>query len=94
MRYLLAPDHPEGGGKARFFIERGYDPARHWIFRRDLRRLARRGTVTETILTDYGMKFIVDGVVDTPDGTCARLRTVWIIKPAERQPRFVTAYPR
>lgn len=29
LRYLLAPEHPEGGGKARFFRERGYQVPRY-----------------------------------------------------------------
>lgn len=92
--YLLAPDHPEGEGKARFFLARGYAPGRPGELTEGLREIARTGTLVETIETAYGRKHIVDGVIESPDGTRARLRTVWIVEPEWLRPRFVTAYPR
>lgn len=94
VRYLLAPEHPEGGGKARFFLDRGYDRARPHELVRALLEIATIGRVKETIRTRHGTKHVVDGIVQTPDGRTAGLRTIWIRPPGERRPRFVTAYPR
>ena len=93
-RYLLDPEHPEGGDKALFFHRMGYDPARPADLISDLRRIAREGSLAETIRTEHGTKHIVDGVVSTPDGRRIELRTVWIVEPGSRRPRLVTAYPQ
>lgn len=92
--YLLAPEHPEGGGKARFFLDRGYDRGRPDELVRAFLEMATTGRVTETIRTRHGTKHVVDGVVQTPDGRTAHLRTIWLTPPGERRPRLVTAYPR
>lgn len=92
-RYLLAADHPDGGSKARFFLRKGYLTARPERLVDDLLEVARSGTVAETLRTPHGTKHIVDGTVDTPDGSRVRLRTVWIVEPVDPRPRFVTAYP-
>lgn len=61
---------------------------------RSLRELALRGEVIETIRTRHGTKHVVEGIVETPDGRRARLRSVWIAPLGDPRPRFVTAYPR
>jgi hypothetical protein len=94
VRYLLAREHPEGGEKARFFLARGFDPRRPERLSEALREVAATGTVAETLRSEHGIKYIVDGAVESPDGTQVRLRTVWIVEPHDLRPRLVTAYPR
>lgn len=96
-RYLLSPEHPTGRFKAQFFVAFG--------FRLDaweaLRQHAQENDVAQTIATDFGTKYIVDGPPETPDGRRPRLRTVWFVGGGEAWfvgggealPRFVTAYP-
>ena len=91
--YLLAREHPEGGGKARFFLSRGYDADRPGELIETLRTIARSGHLVKTIPSRHGMKYIVDGALRTPDGRPARIRTVWIVQHDSRRPRFVTAHP-
>jgi len=43
--------------------------------------------------TAFGRRYIVDGLVATPSGIVAALRTVWIRPHGTTAPRFVTAYP-
>lgn len=93
LRYLLAPEHPEGGSKARFFLSRGYDPGRPEVLIDDLRAVATSGTLVETRRTRHGIKRIVDGSFGAPDGRELRLRTVWIVERPAGAPRLVTAYP-
>ena len=40
-----------------------------------------------------GAMHVVVGDSTTPTGRMIRLRTVWIVEPADPRPRFVTAYP-
>jgi hypothetical protein len=94
LDYLLAADHPVGGDKAAFFTAIGYSRA-HWSrLRDDLVRLARDGEVAVEKQTPFGMKYVVDGVVDAPARRSVRLRTIWISDGADEPPRLVTAYPR
>lgn len=93
LLYLLAPEHPEGGSKAHFFLSQGYDGRQPELLVDDLSSIARTGSLVETHRTGYGIKYVVDGVVETPDGGWVRLRTVWIVERPEAPPRFVTAYP-
>lgn len=94
VHYLLAPEHPEGGGKARFFLKRGYHASRPEELALALYAIASYGQLKETMETRYGSKYVVDGVVRTPDGRDARLRTIWFVPSGARLPRLVTAYPR
>jgi hypothetical protein len=61
--YLLNPDHPRGGGKARLLLSLG--------FRRDapdvLLDVAERGDAV-AVPHAYGMKYVVDGEIPTPAG--------------------------
>jgi hypothetical protein len=91
--YLLDPEHPQGGGKAVFFLAMGFHPDR-WQFLADaLRDLIRQTPITQTVAGRHGTKYIVEGNLMTPAGRPVRVRTVWIIEPGESNPRFVTAYP-
>jgi hypothetical protein len=39
------------------------------------------------------MRYIIDGILITPDGRNPMVRSVWFIETGEITPRFVTAYP-
>lgn len=43
--------------------------------------------------SNYGARYLVDGIIETPDGRNPRIRTVWIIDSANDEPRLVTAHP-
>lgn len=85
--YLLAPEHPEGGSKARFFMGLGFQRGQPWELGAELRNLA---SSNDAIATDgpHGTKYVVEG-----DLRGARVRTVWIVDPPDGWVRFVTAYP-
>ena len=92
--YLLNPQHPDGAGKATFFAARGFRRD-HWhLLSAALRRLAAENAVTCCMDSAHGQKYIVDGRVETPDGTAPLVRTVWIVDQGKTAPRLVTAYPR
>jgi hypothetical protein len=92
--YLLATAHPVGGAKAAFFRSLGYRAEQWTRLRDDLAHIAQNGEVIEPAgATAYGLKMIVDGVVESPCGQMVALRTVWISDGPDGVPRLVTAYP-
>ena len=54
--------------------------------------MAADGAVTKAETTDWGTKYVVEGMVPAPDGNPMSLATVWIINEAG-DPVLVTAYP-
>ncbi len=91
--YLLSATHPVGRNKARFFWSLGFNPD-------DLKRLSaallsmgRQGAVTGEIVSAFGIQYIVDGVLNAPNGTSVALRTIWMLQTGTEAPRLVTAFP-
>lgn len=91
--YLLDPDHPVGGSKARFFLPLGFSRSRWRALERELRNLILREPAWAMPPTEHGQKFHVRGTILGPWRREARLVTVWIVRTGEDAPRFVTAYP-
>ncbi len=90
--YLLSASHPVGSAKARYFASRGYGEESPDVLARDLKQIARTGTVTSTQDNDWGTKYVVRGSVRAPDGDPVELTTVWIVRD-ETHPVLITAYP-
>jgi hypothetical protein len=49
--------------------------------------------VKQTMPNPHGIKYIIEGALQTPDGRNPQVRTVWIIENKQDRARFVTAYP-
>ncbi len=92
--YLLSASHPVGKAKAGYFRGLGYSERNASQLKDDLAAIGITEKVTEVIDTPFGRKYVVDGVLTTPSGVKARVRTIWIVEAGEDVPRFVTAYPR
>jgi len=91
--YLLCVSHPDGAAKAVFFLHHG---VRCDAWRELAEALRRHGTchpVSGSIVSQYGTKYSVDGVLASPSGRNPKLRTVWIVEHGGDVPRLVTAYP-
>ncbi|MCP4401685.1 MAG: hypothetical protein GY801_30840 [bacterium] len=91
--YLLSETHPVGKSKAKFFRSLGYNEKNSEQLIEGLTNIARNEDVTEKKSSPYGTKYVLDGALQTPQGTPANIRTVWIIEIGEEIPRFVTAHP-
>lgn len=91
--YLLSENHPVGRAKALLLRGLGYDDTNVDLLEQDLIAVAHDQLVAEVIVSEYGVKYVIDGVLQTPSGSALQLRTVWIIDRSEERPRFVTAYP-
>lgn len=93
MDYLLSERHPDGRSKAEFFSSFGFSTMRWETFATALRVHGQRGTVTRLTESTYGVRYSVDGFIETPDGRNPRVRTVWIVASGNDEPRLVTAHP-
>lgn len=91
--YLLNSGHPDNGGKAPYFLAYGFHRDAWDVFAEALRRLAVTGEITKSLASPHGMKYILDGEIETPAGRQASLRTIWILDSGSDTPRLVTAYP-
>ena len=91
--YLLAADHPDGSGKAAVLTRFGFNRAEWQILAQALRTHGASHEVARTIRTPHGLKFIIEGALEAPDGRSLNLRTVWIILDGADEPRLVSAYP-
>ena len=91
--YLLSENHPIGRAKALLLRNLGYDYTNVKLLEQGLIAVAHEQPVVEVIESEYGVKYVIDGVLQTPSGSALQLRTVWIIDAGEERPRFVTAYP-
>lgn len=91
--YLLNPNHRDGGGKARFFLARGFTVELWEELANALRRHAIEYEVKRQINSPLGLRFVIEGLMSMPDETVALVRSVWFIESGEQIPRFVTAYP-
>jgi len=93
LGYLLDLGHSVGRFKARVFRGLGYDERNSNLLVEQLLEIARSEDYLNSTFSAHGQKYIIDGVLKTPSGRDAKVRTVWIIE-GEASPRFVTAYPR
>lgn len=91
--YLLSETHAVGKAKASYFKSIGYTEKHADQLTEALLMIAKFEKVRQQIVSPYGTKYLIDGDIATPLGTTARLRTVWVVEPHDKRPRFVTAYP-
>ncbi|OGP75365.1 MAG: hypothetical protein A2V86_00975 [Deltaproteobacteria bacterium RBG_16_49_23] len=91
--YLLSKIHSIGKWKAGFFRSLGFDATNVDELEQHLIAIAHSEDVREAMPSAHGTKYVVDGIIQAPDGRLVRMRTVWIIDVGEDRPRFVTAYP-
>jgi hypothetical protein len=92
--YLLNPKHPDNGGKAAFFLGFGYNQHEWAALAAALCRLAVATEPAQSVETVHGIKYVLDGRLETPTGKAPMVRTIWIVDRGFDRPRLVTAYPR
>ena len=93
LNYLLADDHPKGGSKADFLTAFGFNRDEWQILAQALHTHEVSYEVASTTQTIHGMKFTVEGSLETLDGHDPNVRTAWIILNSIDKPRLVTAHP-
>ncbi|MBI1783540.1 hypothetical protein HYR69_00210 [Candidatus Sumerlaeota bacterium] len=93
VEYLLDASHPDNAGKAAFFTSFGFNADRWEVLADALRHLAATSEIFNFMETIHGIKYIIDGRMETPSGKTPEVRTIWIAETGGHAPRLVTAYP-
>ena len=78
--YLLCESHPDGSSKARFFSSFGFRVENWQVIARAFRKHGVTHPVVRLVESAHGTRYIVEGVLETPDGRNPRVRTVWILE--------------
>lgn len=91
--YLLSDSHPVGRHKAKFFTGFGFLASSWWQFEEALRWHAIENEVLRVDTTPFGLAYIIDGPLRTPNGARPRVRAVWFVESGTVTPYFVTAHP-
>ena len=91
--YLLSETHSVGRSKARLLRSLGFNENNVSLLKQGLIAIAHSEDVKEVISSPHGVKYIIEGLLQTPVGGSIRIRTIWIIEKGQERPRFVTAYP-
>jgi len=91
--YLLSLSHSDGRAKAEFFLRFGFSPEGPQALAEALLRHCAENDVVKEKRTPFGVQYVVEGPLVSPDGRNPMLRSVWVIEHGRRSPRLVTAYP-
>ena len=91
--YLLSLAHPDGRGKAAFFMLFGFRIEQWEVLAETLRLLGCSNPVTGVMASAHGTRYTVDDPLRSADGRAPMVRTVWIAEPDIPGPRLITAYP-
>jgi len=89
--YLLSPTNEEG--KAGFFTRFGFSVAKWEILAEAMRHHAESHKVAKAIQNRHGTKFLIEGMLTTPDGRNPLVRSIWLIETGKQVARLITAYP-
>lgn len=91
--YLLSTTHSSGRFKAQFFGSFGFQLEAWEKLREALLRHALENELSNTAVTEFGIKYQIDGPLAAADGRRPRIRAVWFIEAGAKIPRLVTAHP-
>ena len=91
--YLLNLQHPKGRGKAQFFIQFGFSMAQWKQLADALLNHAQLHDVVKTEQTQFGIRYVIEGELETPIERKPKVRVVWFISTDRTEPHLVTAYP-
>lgn len=93
VNYLLSTTHPDGQSKARFFIRFGFSAESWYVLANALLHHCASNPVIELVRSEYGVRYVVEGAMLSPDKRNPRVRTVWLIEKSGTFPRLITAHP-
>ncbi|MBM4135568.1 MAG: hypothetical protein FJ241_01920, partial [Nitrospira sp.] len=91
LDYLLSDSHPIGKSKAKYLRSFGFSNANVELLKQGLITIAQTEDVKEVISSTHGVKYVIDGSLQTPVKVFIKLRTIWIIEKGEEVARFITA---
>jgi uncharacterized protein DUF6883 len=79
-------------GKAKFFLAFGFTLAQWQELHNALLWHVVTHEYVEEILLDDGVKYVVEGLLQSPDGRNPQVRSVWMIDGGRSYPRLISAY--
>ena len=91
--YLLSTEHEKGRDKAEFFLRFGFSEER-WEDLADALRV--HGASHEAVMEredEFGVRYSVDGMLESPDKRNPGVKSVWMIDKGSSNPRLISAYP-
>ena len=91
--YLLSPFHTDGKGKAAFFKRFGFTAELWQILAEALKKHALENEVSKMENTPFGIRYVIEGELETPVGRKPKVLVVWFIETRTEVPRLATAYP-
>jgi hypothetical protein len=91
--YLLSDKHRVGKSKAAFFKSFGFSHEWWQELKDALHQHVLKNSLAEIEQTLYGMRYIVDGDLQAPDGSFLCIRSVCFVRTGEMAPTFITAHP-
>ena len=91
--YLLSLNHRDGCNKANFFMRFGFSLEQWEFLAQALKYHATYNEITGTEVSYFGIKYVIEGVLLSPDGRNPEIRSVWFVKNETGEFSFVTAYP-
>ncbi|VXD25372.1 DUF6883 domain-containing protein [Planktothrix paucivesiculata] len=91
--YLLSPTHPDGKSKANFFLRFGFTVNSWEIMAKAFINHAADHELAKIETSPFGTRYVIEGILMTPDGRNPEVRSVWFIATGDDNPRLVSAYP-
>jgi hypothetical protein len=91
--YLLSTTHASGKSKASFFMQFGFRADRWEELASALKQHASDNEVSLQEHTTFGTRYVIDGLLQAPDGRWLNVRSAWFVYGEGDAPRFITAHP-
>jgi hypothetical protein len=93
-KYLLNLQSENGKSKARFFLAFGFSIETWQVMADALKQHAAGHEIHEIVVRQsFGINYVIDGALTTPDGRNPQVRVIWAIDEGDEIPRLVSAYP-
>lgn len=91
--YLLVPNHPVGGPKARFFKSIGFSLDNLPLMTSALIEHGRTAPLERDEASGYGHKYTLIGGMIAPNERLYTVKSVWLEEASGSVVRLITAYP-
>lgn len=91
--YLLSETHLQGRQKGAFFRRFGFAAENWQELAAALKRRVDEHEIAKEEPSSFGRRFVVEGIMQMPDGRRPLVRTIWFLRSEETTPWLVTAYP-
>ena len=71
----------------------GFSFEKYYLLQNSLQEHCRINDFKEKTEINFGIKYIIEGIIETPDKRNPLIRSVWIIENNTKKPILITAYP-